>query len=232
MSAWARTKRIVVSSIPHRIVRPGLTAPPYIPIMPPRFEASPVEALESPDGLFLPLMSLEVTKMTKKILAGACTVLLAMAIAHAGDTMKTGAASEHMQKMKAEMANCTVCKAMVPHLDSLGPVMTMEVANLNDGVAIMHGVSDPAKTAEFHTMSAEMHKNGQACMTMTDEQAKTGLCSMCQEMRATMKAGAKMSAGNTKTGDIMVLTSSDPALKTRIDAIGEKCAMMGQQKSM
>ena len=131
-----------------------------------------------------------------------------------------------------QMANCAVCKAMVPHMDSLGPVMTMEVANLNDGVAIMHSVSDPAKVAEFHEMSAEMHKNGEVCMNMTDEQAKTQLCPMCQEMRATMKAGAKMSAGATKNGDIMVLTSADPTIKTKIDALGQKCAMMGNAKSM
>lgn len=171
--------------------------------------------------------------MTKKILAGACTMLLAMAVAHAGDTMKKSAAApDHTEMMKAQMANCVVCKTMVPHMDSLGPVMTMEVANLNDGVAIMHGVSDPAKAAEFHTMCAEMHKAGEACATMTDEQAKTQLCSFCQEMHGTIKAGAKMSAGSTKMGDIMVLTSSDPAVKQRIDVLGEKCAMMAEKKSM
>jgi hypothetical protein len=71
-----------------------------------------------------------------------------------------------------------------------------------------------------------MNKAGEACMTMTDEQAKTGLCEFCQEFRGVMKAGAKMSHGETKTGDVMVLTSSDPALKARLDGMATKCELM------
>ena len=104
--------------------------------------------------------------------------------------------------------------------------MKMEVAKLNDGIALMHSVTDPAKAATFHAVGKEMGTAGEACIAMTDEQAKTQLCEYCQGIRSVMKAGAKMSQGNTKMGDIMVLTSSDPAVQSQISALGEKCAMM------
>ena len=61
---------------------------------------------------------------------------------------------------------------------------------------------------------------------MTDEQVKTELCGFCQGMHSAMKAGAKMSTGMTKMGDIMVLTSSDPAVKAQIDELAKQCEMM------
>jgi hypothetical protein len=160
----------------------------------------------------------------KRITATACLLAIAMGIAWAGDMAKPAAGD--MEAMKASMAKCAVCKHMAPHLDELGPVMKMEVAKLNDGIAVMHYVTDPAKAATFHAVCKEMHVAGGACMTMTDEEAKAQLCENCQEMRSVTKAGAKMSAGETKNGDIMVFTSADPAVQTKISALGEKCALM------
>lgn len=167
--------------------------------------------------------------MLKKILAGACLVALGSALALAGDEKKMAAGADPMAQAKAEMAKCTVCKVMAPHLDTFGPAMTMEVVHLNDGVAIMHGVSDPALVAKFHAVGAEMHKAGEACASMTDEQAKASLCSFCYEMHSCMNAGAKMSAGNTKTGDMMIMTSSDAAMQQRLRELGAKCEAMAAQ---
>ena len=186
--------------------------------------------------------------MLRKFLVTTCVLALGIAIAWAGETAtkaapaataKTATASaaktapkastaDMMQSVKAEMMKCAVCKNMAAHLDELGPVMTMDVAKLNDGVAIIHGVSDPTKAALFHASCEATHAAGQACMTMTDEQAKTQLCPFCQEMRAAIKAGAKMSAGETKTGDVMVLTSSDPAVQAKIGELAAKCAMIAE----
>ena len=41
-----------------------------------------------------------------------------------------------------------------------------------------------------------------------------------------MKAGAKMSNGMTKTGDLMVITSDDPATQAKIADLASKCEMM------
>jgi Fe-S cluster assembly scaffold protein SufB len=90
----------------------------------------------------------------------------------------------------------------------------------------MHSVTDPAKAATLHAVCKEMNVAGGACMALTDEQAKAQLCENCQEIRSIVKAGATMSTGDTKMGDIMVFTSKDPAVLARINAMGEKCALM------
>ncbi len=168
--------------------------------------------------------------MFKKLTAAACMLTLVAGVAFAGTaaTKAAGAAgADHMAAMKAEMMKCSVCKHMAAHMDEFG-AMTMESAQLNDGVAMMHGVKDPAKAAAFHAASKETEAAGMACMTMTDEQAKTDLCAFCQDIRSAMKAGAKMSNGHTATGDIMVMTSSDPAVQKQLTGIAEKCAMMAK----
>jgi len=174
--------------------------------------------------------------MLRGIVGTACVLALGLGVAYAADTMQKSSAPKasaaapagmpSMQMMKDQMAHCAVCKAMVPHLDSLGPVMKTEVAKLNDGVAIMHMITDPTKVAELHAVDAEMAKAGSVCMTMTDEQAKTQLCPMCQEIREIAKAGGHVSQGDTKNGNVMVVTSSDAAVQTKITDLGSKCAMM------
>jgi hypothetical protein len=139
-------------------------------------------------------------------------------------------AADPLKAMKDEMLKCAVCKNMATHIDEWGPAMTMDYASLNDGVAMIHGVSDPSKLANFRVDCAATHKAGEACLTMTDEQAKTQLCSFCQEIRGAMKAGAKMSQGPTASGEIMVLTSSDPAVKAKLDGIAKQCEMMAKAK--
>jgi hypothetical protein len=104
--------------------------------------------------------------------------------------------------------------------------MTMEVVNLNNGMAMTHSVKDMSKLPIYHAASDACAKAGEACATMTDAQVKTDLCSFCQEIHGIMKQGATMSMGKTKTGDMMVFTSSDPAVQKQIYGMAEKCAMM------
>lgn len=168
--------------------------------------------------------------MLKKLTAAACMLTLAAGVAFAGAPAAKGAApagAEKMAAMKAVMMKCAVCKHMAAHLDEIGP-MTMDVANLNDGVALMHGVKNPAKADAFHAACRETETAGEAAMSMTDEQAKTDLCAMCQDIHTAMKAGAKMSIGDTANGNVMVLTSSDPAVQKTLTGLGEKCAMMAK----
>jgi hypothetical protein len=180
--------------------------------------------------------------VSRWIVASVCALTIAIGVAWAGDAAKEtattagttaatatkAASADKMAAMKAEMMKCAVCKNMAAHMDEIGP-MTTDVAKLNDGVAMMHGVKDPSKLAVYRAASKATSEAGQACMTMTDEQAKTQLCSFCQDIRTAMKAGAKMSVGETKTGDIMVLTSSDPAVQTQLSALAEKCKLMAAE---
>jgi hypothetical protein len=165
--------------------------------------------------------------MTKRVTLLALLLVVACAIVWAGDT-KTGMTGKPtMEAMKAEMMKCAVCKNVAMHMDEIGP-MGMEAVKLNDGLAIRHWVksNDPAKLAAFHSACEACNKAGAACMTMTDDQAKTDLCQFCQGVRSAMKAGAKMSQGSTKNGDMMVMTSADQAVQTQLSALQQQCATM------
>jgi hypothetical protein len=164
-----------------------------------------------------------------------CTVmgmsLLLAAAVHAGDKHAKSASTDKAADMKAiqaEMMKCSVCKPMAAKMDVLGPAMKTEFVKLNDGMAIMHEVTDPAVMPTFRSTMAEMHKAGEACKSYTPEQAKTQLCSMCQEIHGLMTSGAHMSMGDTKNGNMMVLTATDPAVQTKISSMQMKCQeMMG-----
>ena len=162
--------------------------------------------------------------MTKKVLTAALFVLLAFALVWASDTKKGMTGNAQMEQMKVEMMKCAVCKNMAMQMDAMGQC-GMEVTALNDGMAMRHWVKsdDAKKIAAFHTGAAAYSKAGEACMTMTDEQAKTDLCPFCQDMRSAMKAGAKMSYGTTKKGDLMVITSLEPAVQAQITALRQQC---------
>lgn len=165
--------------------------------------------------------------MVKRVLGVLCAVGLFAGVASAGEGHQHSPGAVDMKSaMMAEMKKCEVCSHMAPHLDSLGPVMQMEVVRLNDGVAIMHHVTDAAKLPEFRTVNAEMHAAGGKCMEMSDADAQARLCTFCQDIRTNVKAGATMSAGETKSGDIMILTSSDPAVQKSLGELAAKCAMM------
>ena len=166
----------------------------------------------------------------KKLVLGACAAFLLVGIAFAGDANQAAptaaATADPMAAMMAEMAKCDVCSHMTSHMATLGPVMKMEVVHLNDGIAMVHKITDPSKMDEFRKVDAEMNAAGTACLALSDADAKTHLCAHCQEIRANVKAGATMSQGQTKDGCMMILTSSDPAIQKNLADFGTKCAMM------
>ncbi|HWN82165.1 MAG TPA: hypothetical protein VNM87_08735 [Candidatus Udaeobacter sp.] len=173
--------------------------------------------------------------MSRWIVASVCALTIAMGVAWGGDVTKqatttgskemSAASADKMQAMQAEMMKCAVCKNIAAHMDEIGP-MKAEVVKLNDGLAMVHSVTDASKLPAYRAASAATHKAGEACLTMTEEQASTQLCSFCQDIRSAMKAGAKMSVGETKMGDMMVMTSADPAVQTKLSALADKCALM------
>ena len=162
--------------------------------------------------------------MIRKIIAGGALVLVVVGAAMAGDM--TGSKDDMMKAMQAEMMNCMIGKNMVPHMAELMPVMTMELVTLNDGMAVIHGVTDPSKVELLHSCGAKMAEAGEASMELSDDEAKTQLCGPCQGMRTLMVDGAKMSVGDTENGDIMVFTSEDPAVQSKIWAYEQEMRQM------
>lgn len=171
--------------------------------------------------------------MTKKLSLVALVLVVACAVAFAGDTKMGMAGKPTMEAMKSEMMKCAVCKHMGAHMEEFGPI-GMEAVKLNDGTMLSHWVTsnDAKKIAAYHAAYDEMCKAAEGCASMTDEQVKTQLCSFCQEIHGAMKSGAKMSMGKSKKGDVMVMTSTDPGTQAKIAAIQEKCEMMASMMDM
>jgi hypothetical protein len=146
---------------------------------------------------------------------------------HGTDAKQASAPTAEQKAMMAEMMNCSICKPMASKMDVLGPAMTTEVVKLTDGMMIMHEVTDPKMMSTFRTAIAETHKAGEASMAFTPEQAKTQLCSWCQQVHSVMAEGAHFSSGDTKNGSLIILSSTDPAVQTKIAALQAKCMEMG-----
>lgn len=165
--------------------------------------------------------------MIRRIALAAMLVAATAVVAFAGDQAKGTGGNSPMEAMKAELMKCAVCKHVAMHMDEIGP-MGMEAVKLNDGVVISHWVraNDPKRIAVLHAACAEANAAGEASMSMTDEQARTQLCEFCQSVRTAAKAGARLSSGETHNGDVMVLTSTDPAVQGQLATIQQKCTMM------
>ena len=119
----------------------------------------------------------------------------------------------------AAMANCHVCKVMMPHMAELMPVLTYELINLDNGRATLTTITDSEKIGSYHELCGAMHKAGMETASFTKEEAGAKLCPMCQKMWQLMAEGAHLSYGTTATGDLMVLSSEDPEIQAKIAAL-------------
>ncbi|HET9887909.1 MAG TPA: hypothetical protein VFR10_10380 [bacterium] len=173
----------------------------------------------------------------KRVFALVCICLVSASLAIAGGPEKkaaTGAAAE--KDPMAEMMSCKICKAMAPHMAEFGPVMTSEVVKMENGMAIIHHISDPKVVPTFQATCAEMSAAGKACMTMTEAEWKAGLCDHCEQIMGLVQSGAAIGTGNTKDGSMLVLTSADAATQTKIAGFEMQCekmmSAMAQSKGM
>ena len=149
--------------------------------------------------------------MVRKMFALALVVAFAsMAQVYAGDG--------HEDMMKS-MMNCTMCSKMAPHMAELEPVLKGEIVELNNGMAMIHTITDAKKVDAYHTVSLSMQEVGAECMAYSDADAKEKLCDHCNGIRSAINAGANFSMGLTENGDMMVLTSEKPEVQAKIDAV-------------
>lgn len=159
----------------------------------------------------------------KKFVAAACLSLVLAAPVLSGGPQCT---PESMAAAKAEMMKCAICKNLATHMDELAPVMTSEVVAMDNGMAITHGVTDASKVATFHGVCDAMHTSGAACSKMTETEMKGALCGACQGLMGLMQGGASMSAGKTKNGWLMVISSPDPETQKKISVVREEWSKM------
>lgn len=173
----------------------------------------------------------------KRFFALVCICLVSASLAIAGGPEQkaatTGAAAE--KDPMADMMSCKICKTMAPNMATFAPVMTSEVVKMENGMAIIHHISDPKVVPTFQATCAEMSAAGKACTTMTETEWKAALCDHCEQIMALVQGGASIGTGNTKDGSMLVLTSADPTTQTKIAGFEMQCeqsmAAMAQAKS-
>ncbi len=159
--------------------------------------------------------------MKKIVVAAALLTFLGTLPAWAGHDAKAD-----MEAMKAEFSKCLMCKNFIPIMDTVMPVMQTEFVTLDNGMAMVHTVTDPAKVKLLHEVDAKMGESAKACMALSDADAPKQLCALCQDIRSCAKAGAQVSHGSTKSGDMLVVTSADPKVQAQITSLQAKYASM------
>jgi hypothetical protein len=153
--------------------------------------------------------------MRRVLLATVLMLLVAAGFSSAGDE------ASKVDPMAA-MANCHVCKALMPHMAELMPVMKTEMIPMSNGMATMTTVTDEAKLSLFHDVFDAMHEAGEESAHFTAEQADEKLCPACRDFWGLMAEGAHLSYGATATGDLMVLTADDSELQKKIVTLYKK----------
>ncbi len=161
----------------------------------------------------------------RKLLTVALATVVLSAAAFAGDKDKKAETGD-MDAMMKEMEKCMVCSNMAPHMAALMPVMKMEKADLNNGFAMITTISDAKVLATYHSTCDMMDSAGEKAMALSEADAKTNLCGMCQGIYGFVHAGGSFSTGKTATGDLMVFSSNDPKLKPQMEAIASMFSMM------
>jgi hypothetical protein len=164
----------------------------------------------------------------KKVFALVCICLATASLAIAGGSEKgkaaAGAGHPDMAAMKAEMMSCSICKAMAPGMETIGPAMTTEIVRMDNGMAIVHHISDPKVVPTFQQACTEMSAAGKAAMAMPEAEWKAALCDHCEQIMSLVHSGATIGMGNTKDGAMVVLTSADPAVQTKIASFSSECS--------
>ncbi len=113
------------------------------------------------------------------------------------------------EKPWLDMANCDFCK---PWMETgLMKEMSHEQLPIANGVLCISSVPEK-RLAEYKKTSALMNEIGQKAAK--GEPVK--MCGSCAAMGSFFTRGAKMEEVWTKTGSVMLLTSSDPALVTEM----------------
>lgn len=134
--------------------------------------------------------------------------------------------ASQMEMIKAEFSKCMMCKNYLPVFDELMPVLQTEFVHLDNGMAMVHTVTNPAKVEMLHQVSAKLAEVAGPAMQLSDAEAKTKLCAMCQEIHHLAHAGAMISSGTTKSGDLVLVVSSDPEVQAQIAAFKGQCEAM------
>lgn len=141
----------------------------------------------------------------KKCLLIAAVMLFTFAVVFAGDAPWF------------DMKKCIFCQKLSDH-DGLLDHMKWEHHIISDGCMSVTVVDDDY-TDEYKTAMDEMMKVGTELSQ--GKIADPYMCGHCQAYGALIMKGVKMESVETSVGDIMMITSDDPALQKEIKAYAE-----------
>ncbi len=113
-------------------------------------------------------------------------------------------------------SNCMICRNLAGHVQEFVPIVEREIVNLYNGTAILQIVKDSAKLEKFYAISRAIDESLQVSKTLTIKGIKDKLCVICQEMFKSIKAGARLSRGQTENGDLTVFISDNPSIKSEV----------------
>jgi len=141
---------------------------------------------------------------------------LAVAACWTSTASAATAAADHVDEMK----ECAVCSVMAGD-GELMKHMTWEIHKIGPGMLCITSVPADLKDS-FDAAGKKMMETvaGLAAKFQAGEQVK--LCSFCQAMAELMQAGAKQESVDTKTGSILIVSSTDPAVIEKIHAHADK----------
>jgi hypothetical protein len=116
-----------------------------------------------------------------------------------------------------DMQNCPLCKALTAETGLMENISLDTYATATGCVGVC--------TVDPKFKDAYMRANTKMMATMKDLEAGKDvgpLCGYCTSYGTLVKAGAKSEMFTTPTGDVMLLTSTDPAMITKIHAHADR----------
>lgn len=111
-----------------------------------------------------------------------------------------------------DMANCELCKHMMDDPELINHA-TWEHHNISNGVINITTV-DKEYLDSYHAAYKAVEKTAERVMKGENVQ----MCGMCREYGMLMQAGAKVEYVRTERGDVMLMTSDNPEMVTKIQA--------------
>jgi hypothetical protein len=150
-------------------------------------------------------------------------VVLGLAVAWSSSVF----AENETDKMLAEMKKCDVCKNLIENPELLMS-MDWETHKTENGMLSLSTVPKKKKK-DFDKVNGKMRHAIEQVTADVKAGKEVHLCSFCSEMAELMKAGAKQQHIETKTGEIEMCTSDDPAVVKKIHELADKAIAMQKQ---
>ncbi|MEW6747181.1 MAG: hypothetical protein AB1486_30975 [Planctomycetota bacterium] len=180
------------------------------------------ERIETPSGTLVICRTSD-PKLLKDVHGWAEEFRQAMASFEASETAPTAPQAAMIPSPQLqEMKKCYLC-ALFAESPEMLTVARPNVVMLKNGVAIVHTVQDKQALARYQEFQKRFHERVAKLKDLPQGEAHSKLCGICQEMCDLTTSGATFDWSLTDTGDLTVMTASDPAVVRKIQELGKSC---------